>query len=174
VLYSHVVTLTIESTLETVYRANAATCSIRGSVFYAEKYGGLYDYVAATEGYLGERRMLVTLIAVADTTLAPNGYYSPEIRPAERTFGINTPSPVTQKAVYVSTTPEDFVAMRDIVEWCKVGTDARKIAADLHLETDIQGTVLNNRVTWINGDPGFLVKRLIDKSVGWQIRAALP
>jgi hypothetical protein len=170
----HVVTLTIESTLETEYEANAAICSIRGPVFYADRYGGLYTFVGAKEGYLGERRMLVTLIAVANTSLATSWYYPPRIMAAERTFGINRPTPVTHRVVYVSTTPNDFIGMMDQVEWCKIGTDARMVAADLHLATDIHGTVLRDRVIWINGDPGFPVERLIDKSVGRQIKAAIP
>jgi hypothetical protein len=172
--YGHTITLTIESTLETVYHADAAICSIRGPVFHDPIYNILDAYPGA-RGYLGERRILTTLIAVDNTSLGEHHWFNhANIREASRPFGVGRPEPHAQKVDYISTMPADFFSGQDTVEWCKIGTDLRMVAADLHLATDIHGTVLNNRVTWINGDPGFPVERLIDKNVRGQIKAAIP
>jgi hypothetical protein len=148
--------LTIRNTDEQEHPVNVATCSIRGPVYYDPNYGAVPQYHIAGGGfvsktwatgshkadqwYLGERRMVVRLVAVASTKLANEWNTKPPVLPAaERWFAWRTPMPVNREIVYFLAFPRLRLLADDVVEWCKFG----KTIADLPQDQ------LEPRVEWI-------------------------
>jgi hypothetical protein len=148
--------LTIRNTDEQEHPVNLAMCSIRGPVYYDPNYGAVPQphipggsYVSKTwatgshkaeQWYLGERRMVVRLVAVASTKFANEWNTKPPVVPAaERWFAWRTPTPTNREIAYFLAFPKLRLFDDDVVEWCKFG---RAIA-------DLPQDQLEPRVEWI-------------------------
>jgi hypothetical protein len=153
---SNWLSLTVRNTDEQDHPVNVAVCSIRGPVYYDPNYGAVPEYRIAGGGfvsktwaegshkadqwYLGERRMVVRLVAVASTKLAEGRNMTPPVMPAtDRTFAWSTPDPSEREIAYFLAFPKLRLFDDDVIEWCKFG----KTVADLPQDQ------LEPRVEWI-------------------------
>ena len=147
-IYSHVnwFGLTVESTLDEPYNADYAICAFRGPVIYSQQYGLLLPRSDADFGImLGERQILVSMVAASKTSFFVSRDNYPNIGPGSRSF------PHDKKMIYLSTTQTDAMTTDDKMVWCRAGPDLHKLVDDLHLTLDDHGVILGDRITWISG-----------------------
>ena len=112
--------------------------------------------------YIGERRILVSMVSIQGTPYAGDGFtYSPIVKSAWRSFGIGTPKPYEKKVIYLATTRMDMMLATDKMEWCKVGHDLKQLAASLHLTLGPHGVIAGERITWTDRRYDFPTSRLV-------------
>ena len=112
--------------------------------------------------YIGERRILVSMVSVYDTDFAnTDSNYSHIVKAADRPWGIGKPEPRDQGVIYVSTTQMDMMTDADKMEWCDIGSDLKQIAARHHLSMGPHGVIAGERITWTDRRYDFPTSRLI-------------
>ena len=171
----HSFTLTIASTYDTLYPANAAICAFVGPVYWSSQMGNFTEYVGAEdhEQYLGKRLVLVSLLAAYRKPLGV-GSSSPVLPPADRVLGLGPPTPEPKRVTYLSTTPHDYLGMLDEWEWCVAGENLAALAASLNLRLDSHGVIQGDRVHWIGQHANVPADTLIDRNVAEEIVGTLP
>jgi hypothetical protein len=173
--------LTIKNIEERDRPVNVAVCSIHGPVYYDPNYGAVPQYHIAGGGfvsktwadhskggdqwYLGERRMIVRLVAVASTKLAEGWNMKPPVMPAaSRWFGWRKPTPTEREIAYLLAFPRLRLLDDDVVEWCKFG----KTVADLPQDQ------LEPRVEWIGDHADIPIEHVaLDMDVPLKVIQAL-
>lgn len=155
-------TLTVENTTDEPYDASYAICSFRGPVIYTPNYGFIDQLPSKGAIYIGERRILVTMLSVQDTKFDPHdSAYSHIVDAAYRPWGVGTPKANDQRVVYVSTTQMDMMTDADKMEWCDIGSDLRQLAARRNLTLGAHGVIAGQRVTWTDRRYDFPTSRLV-------------
>ena len=195
-------TLTIKSTFERPYDASSAICSLRGPLYFATANGNWWVFIdehtalrdvngllpgdrkyqgvpsaSVRHGdlvFLGERRILVTLFAVNGTRFGRDDELPVIIHAAERTLGFDQPDPITETVTNLLTTPQDALSSSDEMEWCKVGTSLRQLAAESHLSLDARGVIIGDRIQWVGAGQHAPLADLIQSNVRRDAEDVIP